>query len=57
MLEELVLFVKLDELEGGTGSVTFFFGQVVVLVKPRFGVLLLDRHTEREAAPRSEVGD
>ena len=33
----------MNELEGGTGSVALFFGEVVVLVQARFGVLRIVR--------------
>lgn len=32
-LEEVVLFVKLDQLERRTGTVTLFLGHVVVLIQ------------------------
>lgn len=46
LLEESILFVQLDQLEGGTGSVTFLFGEFVPLVKTALSMLLLDRHGE-----------
>ena len=30
----------MNEFEGGAGAVAFFFGEVVVLVEPGFGVLV-----------------
>jgi hypothetical protein len=39
ILEEGVLLVELDQLEGGTGTVALFFGEVVVFVETTFAVL------------------
>lgn len=47
LLEEAIFLVELDQLEGGTSSVTLFFGELVPLVKTTFSVLLLDRHDEK----------
>lgn len=44
LLEEAIFLVELDELEGGTGSVSLFFRKLVPLVKTTLSVLLLDRH-------------
>lgn len=42
--QKVVLFVQLDQLEGGTGPVARLFGQVVVPVQPALGVLLCAGH-------------
>jgi hypothetical protein len=39
VLEKRVLLVELDQLEGGTGTVALFFGEVVVFVETTFAVL------------------
>jgi hypothetical protein len=38
-LQEAVLLVELNELEGGTRAVALFFGEVVVFVQTAFAVL------------------
>lgn len=39
--EDVVFFVKLDELEGGTGAVTMLLGHVIELIETPLGVLFL----------------
>lgn len=39
--EEVVFFVELNELEGGTGAVTVLLGHVVKLIETPLGVLFL----------------
>ena len=43
-LQEGVLLVELDQLEGGARTIALLLGEVVVLVQPRLGVFLLNRH-------------
>jgi hypothetical protein len=39
LLEEAILLVQLDQLEGGTGAVALLFGEMVVFIQTRFRVL------------------
>jgi hypothetical protein len=44
LLEEAIFLVELDQLEGGSGTVPLFLGELVPLVETALAVLLLDRH-------------
>ena len=44
LLEEAILLVELDQLEGGTRAVSLLLGELVPLVETALAVLLLDRH-------------
>lgn len=44
LLEEAIFLVELDELEGGTGSVSLLLRKLVPLIKTTLSVLLLDSH-------------
>jgi hypothetical protein len=44
LLEEAILLVELNELEGGTSAVPLLLGELVPLVETALAVLLLDRH-------------
>ena len=39
-LEEVILLVELDELEGCTRPVAVFFGEMIILIKTSFCVFL-----------------
>ena len=44
LLEEAILLVELDQLEGGTRTISLLLGELVPLVETALAVLLLDRH-------------
>lgn len=44
LLEEAILLVELDQLEGGTSTITLLLGKLVPLVKTALAVFLLNRH-------------
>lgn len=44
LLEEAILLVELDQLEGGTGTITLLLGKLVPLVQTALAVFLLNRH-------------
>lgn len=44
LLEEAIFLVELDQLEGGSGTIPLFLGELVPLVETALAVLLLDRH-------------
>lgn len=44
LFQESILLVQLNQLEGGTSTVAFFFGKFVPLVQTAFAVLFLNRH-------------
>lgn len=44
LLEEAILLVKLDQLEGGTGTITLLLGKLIPLVQTALAVFLLNRH-------------
>ena len=55
-MQKTVLLVELDELEGGTRTITLLFGEVVVLVQTAFAVLwneLADSMTLEETRMRT----
>lgn len=39
LLEEAELLVQLDQLEGSTRAVSFFFGEIIVFIQTAFAVL------------------
>lgn len=47
LLQEAILLVQLDDLEGSTGTITLLLGQFVPLIQTAFAVFLLDRHFEQ----------
>lgn len=44
LFQETILFVQLDKLERGTGTIAFLLGKFVPFVQTAFAVLLLYRH-------------
>lgn len=50
LLEEAILLVQLDELEGGSGAVSLLFGELIPFVETALAVFLLDGHFD-ECAP------
>lgn len=44
LFQKAILFVQLNQLEGGSGSVSLLLGQFIPFIETAFAVLLLDTH-------------
>lgn len=44
LLEEAILLIQLNKLEGGTGTITLLFCKLIPFIQTAFAMFLLDRH-------------